>query len=358
MKRINFIYIVFFLLLYSLFRIGQNLDQTAVFFYGFAENKETELNHDEAVLVNEILVTPGQEVRDSQLLMRVSRASLDFKINNASSDIERLEAATILQKQELKDRISQLQAKKQSRTAALEAEIKTLEASIELNNFLREDLKTVEAPSTASKNSPNAVKLTGLKNSLNLTQEIIDLEISQIEKELNSIQAPSMVEIGKLKKEINYYETEQEQLAIHAPSDGLIGNIHCKEGENISAFSTLISFYERNPTMVKGFVHENLIPQVKVGDILTVASSLHPQNKVEGKIMGLGTRIVEIPERLRKMPDIKTYGREVLISIPNENPFLQREKVMLNTLDAADHSILFSIFPSFGKQKNKNLSAK
>ena len=74
------------------------------------------------------------------------------------------------------------------------------------------------------------------------------------------IPSPSKVEMQKLKNEIKYYETEKEQLAIRAPSDGLIGNINCKEGEHISAFTTLLDFYERHPTMVKGYVHESLIP--------------------------------------------------------------------------------------------------
>ena len=137
----------------------------------------------------------------------------------------------------------------------------------------------------------------------------------------------------KLEQEKNYYKGEQEHLTIKAPKDGLIGNIHCLEGENKSSFSTLITFYERNPTLVKGYVHENLIVHVEVNDTLEVSSSLHPEHKRYGTVVGLGSRIVEIPERLRKIPDLKTYGREVLIQIPPDNPFLQKEKVVLNFLN-------------------------
>lgn len=121
-------------------------------------------------------------------------------------------------------------------------------------------------------------------------------------------------------------------MAIYAPKDGLIGNIHCLEGEHKSSFSTLITFYERNPTLVRGYVHESLIVHVKEGDTLEVSSILHPEQKGFGLVGGLGSRIVEIPERLRKIPEIKTYGREVLIQIPPNNPFLQKEKVVLNFL--------------------------
>jgi hypothetical protein len=54
-----------------------------------------------------------------------------------------------------------------------------------------------------------------------------------------------------------------------------------------------------------------------------------------GVISGLGHRIIEIPERLRKIPELRTYGREVLIEIPNNNHFLQKEKVLLQWPDQA-----------------------
>ncbi len=97
-----------------------------------------------------------------------------------------------------------------------------------------------------------------------------------------------------------------------------------------ASFNTLITFYEENPTLVKAYVHENMILQVNEGDTLEVFSSLHPDHRCLGVVTGLGSRIVEIPERLRKLPEVKTYGREVLVSIPRDNHFLQKEKVVLD----------------------------
>ena len=94
-----------------------------------------------------------------------------------------------------------------------------------------------------------------------------------------------------------------------------------------------------------------LFPEVNVGDNLEVVSSLHPDNGVGGTIIGLGTRIVEIPERLRKIPDFKTYGREVLIRIPPVNPFLQKEKVMLNAWAEEEGESMFSFLLNLGQRK-------
>ena len=78
--------------------------------------------------------------------------------------------------------------------------------------------------------------------------------------------------------------------------------------------------------MVKGFVHENLILEVAVGDTLEVISTQHPEHKCQGVISGLGSRIVEISERLRKNPELKTYGREVLISYSSIQSFFTKRK--------------------------------
>jgi len=179
---------------------------------------------------------------------------------------------------------------------------------------------------------------------------------------LATVEAPSNVKAEILDTEIRHFEKEKDKLFIYAPSDGLIGNVTCKEGENISAFSTLMNFYKHNPTLVKGFVHESMILEVKVGDELEVSSSLHPNLKVRGVVFGLGSRIVEIPERLRKIADFKTYGREVLIKIPESNNFLQKEKVLLNTISKETGLTLGNLFtskkPSSKKQEETQKELK
>ena len=115
--------------------------------------------------------------------------------------------------------------------------------------------------------------------------------------------------------------------------DGLIGNVHCKEGEKISSFGTLITFYEESPTLVVGYIHEELILKINIDDEIDIYSSSRPEIQNKGVVKTLGSRIVEIPPRLRKIKELKTFGREIIIEIPPDNPFLQKEKVILNLKD-------------------------
>lgn len=109
----------------------------------------------------------------------------------------------------------------------------------------------------------------------------------------------------------------------------MIGTIHCKEDEKIASFTPLVTFYEESPTLVIGYIHEDLLLKVKLQDIITVFSTSRPDIQNTGIIKTLGSRIVEIPPRIRKIKELKTFGREVIIEIPPDNPFLQKEKVTL-----------------------------
>ena len=322
-------------------------------FYGFAENKETEINHIDDVLVYKIHVENGQEVKKGDLLIEVKNAALPSKIDGLKLEKEVIQQNTLQKKNDIRNRIATIEMNRDFKLNELESKIKTLENEIAMKESLFEGLKTISTGSEPAVD-PNQTKLDFLKRSKIDVEANANEEIKMQQKILATIDAPSNVKAEILDTEISHFENEKDKLSIYAPSDGLIGNVTCKEGENISAFSTLINFYKHNPTLVKGFVHESMILEVKVGDELEVSSSLHPDIKIKGVVFGLGSRIVEIPERLRKIPDFKTYGREVLIKIPADNDFLQKEKVLLNTITKESGLTFGNLFTSkkpFSKSK-------
>jgi hypothetical protein len=88
-----------------------------------------------------------------------------------------------------------------------------------------------------------------------------------------------------------------------------------------------MTIYEPHSALVKGYVHEESILEIGQNAGFEVSSLLKPELQYKGTLIGMGSRIVEIPTRLRKFPQIKTYGREITIQIPADNIFLQKEKV-------------------------------
>ena len=82
MKKFNLIYlvavIICVLLLYSLFF---KADST-VTFYGFADNKETEISMENAIEVEKIFVTVGQKVEKGSPLLNVISATFPIIYGN------------------------------------------------------------------------------------------------------------------------------------------------------------------------------------------------------------------------------------------------------------------------------------
>jgi len=331
MKRFNIFYLLLIPAVYLLYAVGSNFQSEGAFFYGFAENKETELNLDVDCMISKVYVTPGEEVKAGQLLLEANQAKFELKISDLEFDLKEQEITTIQERAKLKNEIAQLEIKKQSQLAELDADIRSLEAKIALNEKMFDQISSIDIPEESKQNTPARMELEELKANRSNIVAPLDKQLALLQTQLKKVGTPQQLNKKRINKERELVDIEKNKLKVFAPTDGLIGNVHCIDGENISAFNTLISFYERNPTLVKGYVHEKLILQVKLEDELKVSSSQHPDHEVTGKVVGLGTRIVEIPERLRKIADFKTYGREVLIRIPAENPFLQKEKVTLNS---------------------------
>ena len=327
----------------ALWQKHQQHANKTVLFYGFAETKETEINLDHPVEVNRLFVTPGQRVAKGTLLAEVTHSNFGLKLNDISHQIDELKAEDQIRATNSRSDIQRLQAQKMAKENEINARIRQLEVERDVNQALVKDLKTIDV-STEKMIDPTTTKINSLREELRVSVRPLEVEISRLTEELAVGNNPTRVQLDKLRKEQEYYNIEKSKLSIVAPSDGLIGNIYCKEKENISSFTTLISFYEKNPTMINGYVYENLILEVEVGDTLEAISHQHVEHRCKGIVTGLGSRIVEIPERLRKNPEYKTYGREVLIEIPASNHFLQKEKVMLNLSKPNTEGGFFNLF--------------
>jgi len=339
MRRINILYLAIPLVLYGLLMIYRGVNRSTASFFGVAENQETEINLEHDATVGHIYVTQGQFVTKGTLLLEVRRSMLDYKMSELQHNISSMLVQDQLNTIEIQGRLDRLKAERAEKVGSIQASIRVLESEEALNRELFHNLKSIPSDSAAS-SAPYNAKLAALHEEMRLTVEPIDAEIHQLETALKIMAVPMQNEVSSLKEEIEQFQKEQDQLKILAPADGLVGSIHSQPGENVKAFEALISFYEKNPNTVVAYLHESLSMKIKVGDSLSVTSSLHSDEHCLGRVSGLGHRIVEIPERLRKIPEVKTYGREVLIEIPHDNSFLQKEKVVLQWLNPPSSSML------------------
>ncbi len=328
MKQMNFFYISLIPVGAVLFAFFALQSRETVSFYGFAETNETEINYNHPVMVDRIHVTPGQYVTKGTTLLNISRIATKETLADQDYRISELLAEEAIWQQEKQNEIQVLRAERQIQLEALEAELATLKQELVYQRSLANELTTLET--TEASYQPLLDKIAATERERTLRQESYDLRMRALENKKRVGNSPYREQIIRLKAELQFDEDNRiRPITVTAPADGLVGNVQCKEAEHISSFQTLLSFYEPHPHFVRGYVHEDLSLQVSVGDVFRIKSLKDESIAYEGRVTGLGSRIIEIPVRLRKMPEVPTYGREVTVKISPENAFLQKEKVAL-----------------------------
>lgn len=335
MRYLNIFYLFVLIAGLTLWRLSTSLGTGVVSFFGFAENKETEINFNYPVAVGKIYVSPGQFVKKGEPLLEMYRIKSKETLEEQPFRISELRAKERAWKSEKLGDIKLLNSKQSIKLDEIESNISKLKEEKKFQASLYEDLKSVEKKEPQY--SPIDAKITALEKERNLLIAAHSQEIENVNNEIKLGTNPYRAEIKRLEAEQAFdAANEKIDLQLTAPDDGVIGNIYCKEAEHIPSYKTLVSFYEPNPSLVKGFVQEDLILHVAINDSFLIRSTKDATISCYGIVTGLGSRIVEIPDRLRKIPDMKTYGRELLISIPIKNNFLQKEKVILEFLNAPE----------------------
>ena len=332
MKKFKIIYILPFVICVFLLLSMKKTNHRTITFYGFAENKETNINMENPIEVKKIYVTTGQKVKKGDVLLDVISSDLPLDIQKTFYKIEELKTKYNLWQLELNGNISQLQIELQEKTNAIQSKIDEFQFQLSQNKVILDNLESAlnEDIKTNTSSNPIKLRIKALKRELRFSRSVINKQIENLKNELEAENNPILSQIKSLENEMEYYDNKSKKLSILAPSDGLIGTIHCKQNEKIDAFNVLITFYDESPKQVIGYVHEDLMLQVNINDTTTIFSSSRPDISSKGVVVSRGSRIIEIPSRLRKFKDFITYGREIIIELPSNNSFLQKEKVTLN----------------------------
>lgn len=334
MKHFNLFYISIFCTGFVLFVALRPDFHQELSFYGFAESRGTEINYNYPVVVDQILVKPGQAVKAGEVLLHLSRRKSKETMEDQSFRIAELKAEEALWKQKQQNQIEELIVDQRNQKAEIDRKINRLQNELTYKKSLAEGLKSIDPSSTSYK--PLEEEIQQNKEKADELEQRYNLKIKGLQQEISLGQNPYREQIKRLLAEKEFDASQQVlPIVVTAPTDGLVGNISCKEAEHISSYSTLLTFYEPHSGLIKGFVHEDLTLEVKLGQEFTISSLKDEQMNYPGKVIGLGSRIVEIPARLRKIESIKAYGREVLIEISKNNSFLQKEKVGIKFIPKA-----------------------
>lgn len=316
--------------LIGMFTLADSFSLKSEHFFGLADNREQNINFEYPVEIIQTLAVEGEDTLQGMPILEVRRNDLASSQSTLDAQIRKLE----LDKQEtqatITSKIESLTANKQSTSADIDQQIHALETRKQLNLQKRITLADIsDIAIDLSQVVPEDAEIQDLEKKRRYAIQSIQAEINNLTAQLNATSRPVDAQIAELKGNKAELHRQNQSLRVTAQFNGRIGSVHFKSGDLVAAYQPIMTVHSAIPRNVKGYIHENILNEVKIGQTVWVKSIGldHNAPPLEGIVESLGNRIVDYPERLKKDPQVSTWGREVVVRLPNKNPLLFGEKV-------------------------------
>ena len=301
-------------------------------FFGIAGSREQSISFQYPVEIMHIAVVEGEEVEQRTTLMKARRHDLASEQAIIEDNIDEI---TSRQREYLaasRAELESLRAQQQTKLVEIDTQIQSLESQYKLNINLMKDISGISVNPGNNNFSPLLTEVIGLKEKRRHVKMSLQAQIDNIQEQLKTDIRPADAQIAELKKRKVELQRQAADLNVYAKFDGSIGSVLYKPGEQVPPFEPILTLYSSSPSYTKGFIHEELLNEVKVGQSVWVKSKCAVNEKqcVRGVVESLGSRIVEYPERLKVNPMVAAWGREAIIHLEDQNPFLLGEKILIS----------------------------
>jgi HlyD family secretion protein len=175
-----------------------------------------------------------------------------------------------------------------------------------------------------------AEKIAALRNQIRQADEEYRQKVQEIQAERRANESMFKARSAKTQVDLDFVKTERQRLALIAPVDGFVESIAVGNAEVVPQHKEMLKINPLQPTRIRGFVYEHSEISYQLGDTVQLSAYSRPTVLSQGVIIGSNPQVVELPVRLRKMPEVRTWGRELFIKIPNDNPFYLNEKIVIS----------------------------
>ncbi|MCQ2104225.1 MAG: HlyD family efflux transporter periplasmic adaptor subunit [Fibrobacter sp.] len=300
-------------------------------FQGVAEAAETTISLPSPTEVVKVHVMPGQSIEAGDTIVELNRPDLTMRITELTRELDALEGRSNLSTAEIDQKVAEVKADLATRSLTLKSEIRNLETEYQKNKEIAAKLKSLKNSNAESDgNDAMAMRIKSLKNELAVLQSNANEQIKLLRSSGRLQKTTGKTEAENLKKELAELQKQQEELIQIAKESWVVGSVNARDGEKLSSFAPVVTLTHRSPTLIRGYIHERMYQHMDLGETVKVHSLGGNGKAVKGKVIGLSSRIVEFPTRMWKMPEMPIHGREVIIQISEDNPFLLGEMVSIS----------------------------
>lgn len=296
-------------------------------FMGLTDSTEHYINFPYSVEIQKINVLNAQEVKEGDVLMELVRSELVNEINISDSKIAELNRKIRLKESEIDRELNSLNLKERFEIEKLNLSISELKTEIRINQNLLKNIVNIESAFGESKS-----KIRALEQERESIKELYKLNRSNTKESFK-------FELEGYKRELldltNYTEqlkNSQSNLKILSPISGEIASISYGEGIQVKAFENIISLRSKYPEFVIGYIHENIVNELKIGQKLSINDESNTQERIYGEVVSIENKLEDIPIKIKKYKEVPLWGYKVFISISKSN-FKLGEKVIITTLE-------------------------
>jgi multidrug resistance efflux pump len=333
MKNFNIIYLIWLLVFWFCYQMFQNITGFSKYsFFGSAEVESQVVNSEYAILIQKVFIKAGQNVRKGDTLAWCTRS--DFNDLNRRSvektgEIKQFQTEKQAKMVEITQEVALLEAKKAGSISEVAAQIQLLE----LENGVQTDLrKLISGNANEKTTAPSNLRLEKIKV-LQASIQQIDNQINQqkvlLEAQMKANQVIFDAKIALSQQAKGLIQNDQKQFVLIAPVDGFVETVAITPNQVMSARQDLVKISPTKPTRVRGFLNETGDLKCNVGDTIELHSVARPTLKTNGIYLTGNPAVTELPLRLRRYTEIKSWGREVFIQLPDTHRFYIGEKIMM-----------------------------
>ncbi len=325
-NRVNWFYIfIGLLLIFMLYISARYFKGSGNASIGIAMAQDYKITSEKSAFIKSVHAVPGMQVKAGDLLIELSSQELEVEIAKQTNRISSLKLE-LAEKSKLADaQISYIRAENSIVQEELEAGILQTSSEMKMNESLTKEFVPTSAK---QEENPALIKINSLKEQKlrqQLASDIKTKDVLQINATAKYLLANQII---LQESELKLLQDANIKLNKYASAPGVIQSVLVKPGEQVNAFTPLLTINPLHPTMVILYLvgqKENLY---SIGASVSVSSYDHRSNAVTGKVIGYGS-VTGLPEILQKSTAVKAFGQEVFIELPEASLFSNGEKVLI-----------------------------
>lgn len=166
-------------------------------------------------------------------------------------------------------------------------------------------------------------QLASVREQLEEWERLAPVEVDESDSRARLV--PLELELQVQEARVRALELERRESQLRAPASGTVEAVLVREGEFAPVGLSVASIVVPRPGRIAVYAKGAQLETVQVGDTALVRPRDRAATQVEGEVVHVGARTVQLPPELWMMPTVPEWGRLVVVQVDPELALLPGE---------------------------------